>query len=321
VVEAAPVVARAHEAAPTGAVRAIPRSPDIPHRPFAAGAAPDAASSQPKLRAIPGPMRIPGPAGVPPPRALSASDDDAVFIDRAALGEQAPAASAADREALVAEADRFAIEALRCTEEARAAQVRAERKTVMARLAEEASKIAAEAVRLLETESFAAAAARMEEARRTRDGKGGPSIRPPDATPGRSVLPGPPVAMGGEPSHPAPALNSPPLPVIPAMTVPVAPVFAGAAAAPEPSPPAAPAPLPLPPKAVHAAPPAAAAPSAPAPVAAPPPVAPAPVLRFDPDDLAPPFKSSGLGLGASAGAAAVVVVLVLIVVLALALGK
>ena len=66
---------------------------------------------------------------------------------------------------LIAEADRLAIEAVRSSEEARAAQLRAERKTAAAKQAGDAAMIAAEAVRMIRTAGLPAAAKRLEEAR------------------------------------------------------------------------------------------------------------------------------------------------------------
>jgi serine/threonine-protein kinase len=100
----------------------------------------------------------------PPPRAsttarLSASDDVQV-LDRNEMPAQA-----LTEEALIAEADRLAIEAVRRSEEARAASMRADRRAAMAKMAAEAALIAADAVRLLGTSGLAAAAQRLEQAR------------------------------------------------------------------------------------------------------------------------------------------------------------
>ncbi len=103
-------------------------------------------------------------ASEPPQRAstttrLTASDDVQV-LDRNEMPAQA-----LTEEDLIAEADRLAIEAVRRSEEARAASLRAERRGAMARMAAEAALIAADAVRLLGTSGLAAAAHRLEQAR------------------------------------------------------------------------------------------------------------------------------------------------------------
>ncbi|MFT3770878.1 MAG: protein kinase [Minicystis sp.] len=86
--------------------------------------------------------------------------DDVQVIDRDVLRQQV----LHSEEGLVAESDRLAIEAVRRAEEARAAQLRAERKAAAARLAADAARIAAEAVQMIRTAGIAAAAKRLEEA-------------------------------------------------------------------------------------------------------------------------------------------------------------
>jgi serine/threonine-protein kinase len=158
----------------------IPPSPDIPPRPFPA---PQAAPAKIPPAPVPGrPKSIPAPpppptearaeraaritARPPPPPspvdpARVSQHDDVQVIDRAAL-QQVVLGS---EESLIAEADRLAIEAVRRTEEAKAAQLRAERKAAAAKLASEAAMIAAEAVRLSRSAGLPVALKRLEEAR------------------------------------------------------------------------------------------------------------------------------------------------------------
>ncbi len=101
-------------------------------------------------------------------RALRPSEDDVEILDRGALQAGAQGRSTSGLltpDALVAEADRMAIEAVRSNEEARTAQQRAERRAVMARMAQEAAMIASEAVSLIHTAGMPAALKKLEEAR------------------------------------------------------------------------------------------------------------------------------------------------------------
>jgi serine/threonine-protein kinase len=95
----------------------------------------------------------------PTPARHSISDDVQV-LDRSEMPSQG-----LTEEALIAEADRLAIEAVRRSEEARAAAMRADRRAAMARMAADAALIAADAVRILGTSGLAAAAQRLEQAR------------------------------------------------------------------------------------------------------------------------------------------------------------
>ena len=106
------------------------------------------------------PERAPPPVMTPDPARVS--HDDVQVIDRL---EMRPASPQINEEALVAEADRLAIEAVRRTEEARAAQLRAERKAAAAKVAEQAAMIASEAVGMIRSAGMAAALARLEDAR------------------------------------------------------------------------------------------------------------------------------------------------------------
>jgi eukaryotic-like serine/threonine-protein kinase len=143
----------------------IPRSPDIPQRPFPG--APPARGRSGAPPAVPEPPRPrppdpePTPVSVVTDPARITNSDEVLVIDRNALHKSL----FATEEALVAEADRLAIEAVRRTEEARAAQLRAERKTAAAKLASEAAMIATEAVRMIRAEGLPAAVKRLEEAR------------------------------------------------------------------------------------------------------------------------------------------------------------
>jgi eukaryotic-like serine/threonine-protein kinase len=156
---------------------AIPPSPDIPQRPYAAVAdtkpsampAPPSPAVQQAARAQAQPPPPPGFAApmspmspMPPPSDPSriSQHDDVQVIDRNVLRQQV----LHSEEGIVAESDRLAIEAVRRNEEARAAQLRAERKAAAAKLAGEAARIAAEAVQLVRSAGIAAAAKRLEEA-------------------------------------------------------------------------------------------------------------------------------------------------------------
>jgi serine/threonine-protein kinase len=170
-------------------VRAIPPSPNIPPQPFPQGgsARPPAMPAErtppfrdaPAMRtAIPPSPGVPSAArpqkpepvleqtppviSLPPDPSRTSHHDDVQVIDRAALQQHAAPPS---EDALVAEADRLAIEAVRRSEEARAAQLRAERKIASAKVAGDAAMIAADAVRMLRGPGLAAAVKRMEEAR------------------------------------------------------------------------------------------------------------------------------------------------------------
>jgi hypothetical protein len=195
--------------------------------------------------------------------------DDVEVIDRAALQ---PRASGPSEETLVAEADRLAIEAVRRNEEARAAQLRAERKIAAAKMAGDAATIAADAVRLLRQGNLPAAAQRMEEARTLETNLQSGKI-PTSEISGAFVAAGAafsgPVSSptGSRASEPVPSAPPAPLPAAsvlpPAPPAPSVPIFAGAAAeplaAPRPSPSHAPPPGPTP--AVSLAKPGIAAPS------------------------------------------------------------
>ncbi|MEP7126081.1 MAG: serine/threonine-protein kinase, partial [Byssovorax sp.] len=160
----------------------------------------------------------------PPPRAattarLSASDDVQV-LDR----NEMPA-KALTEEALIAEADRLAIEAVRRSEEARAAAMRADRRAAMAKMAAEAALIAADAVRILGTSGLAAAAQRLEQARNVER-----AIPRGQGEPGGSTGPLPDLASASRsttPAHGAPAPSRPSF---------LPPVYDGAAAGSTPRP-------------------------------------------------------------------------------------
>jgi serine/threonine-protein kinase len=291
--------------------RVIPASPDVPQRPFV--------PVVPGLPRVPS-AREPRPSHMQPPAPTPASasvtgDDDAEVIDRAALvsAEHARVLAAVDREAILAEADRFAIEAVRCSEEARAAQTRAERKAVAARVAGDAATIAAEAVRILSSGNIAGAMARMDDARAAARGEAvRPAVEPSQAPaqPANSPSVAPPA-----PSRAPPSLAPPPLSVAP-VPAPAPPVFAGAAShgAPQPVPPQ---PVPMQPV---AAPPVAVARVAPEPIAAPPQPIRMPSAA-ELDEIATSMKPSFLGMGAAAGGVVVAGALLLVVVLLAVLGK
>ena len=137
-----------------------PPAPSYP--PMGFGPPPPAPSPSPSYAPSPSPVYT--RPSEPPPRAattarLSASDDVQV-LDRNEMATQA-----LTEDALIAEADRMAIEAVRRSEEARAAAMRADRRAAMAKMAAEAALIAADAVRILGTSGLAAAAQRLEQAR------------------------------------------------------------------------------------------------------------------------------------------------------------
>jgi hypothetical protein len=185
--ETAPIdTNRAKQMAPGKPV--IPPAPNVPPHPFplepkAPPKAPGSAFPPPPVRSAPPPhaetqraavAALPPPPTRPPepptpapgvPTAtldpLRASQhDDVQVIDRNVLRHQV----LHTEEGLLAESDRLAIEAVRRGEEARAAQLRAERKAAAAKLATEAARIAAEAAQLIRTAGVAAAAKRLEEA-------------------------------------------------------------------------------------------------------------------------------------------------------------
>jgi hypothetical protein len=211
----------------------------------------------------------------------------------------APDRAAADQDMILSEADRLAIEAVRCNEEARAAQLRAERKAAASKRAGEAAMIAADAVRMLRTEGLKAALARLDEARAigqtVENGKvpNGevPAPRPRYDTP-PVPMPPPIAALAPSPSFAPPPTHALPVAAAPPAPLASAPIFAGAAA----DMPARPAtsipPLPL--------------------------LPPAP---FDPDELRRNLKPSFLGMGAAAGGIAVAGVLVLVVILVAVMAK
>ncbi len=251
---ALPRRAREHGPDP-GARQVIPRSPDIPPRPFPTGpstrtnkSATGGQAAAPAESGAPRPSRTtarppafqepaPGSNGQPqafnsqsqafnsppqafngrasePPPVTSPSDpmrnsdhDEVQRFDRNALQQAQQQAqqqaSAMNEDAVVAEADRLAIEAVRRSEEARAAQIRAERKAQAAKLAGEAAMIAADAVRLIRSEGMAAAARRLEEARTVEQNL--QSGRFPNGEVSSAMV----VAPS---SFPGPASNAPPKP-------------------------------------------------------------------------------------------------------------
>jgi serine/threonine-protein kinase len=157
---------------------AIPPSPNIPPHPFPQSSQKTAQGLSPSPFATPAQRPPPAPhpdpqTGAPAPRppeqsvasalvdsSRASQHDDVQVIDRKVLRQQV----LHTEEGVIAESDRLAIEAVRRTEEARAAQLRAERKTAAARQAAEAARIAADAVQLIRTAGIAAAARRLEEA-------------------------------------------------------------------------------------------------------------------------------------------------------------
>jgi hypothetical protein len=139
----------------------IPATPGIPQRPFQGFDGPRAG---PKPEAPAEPLERAEPVGDASPSfdpARASGGDEVEVIDRAALMQMA----LLTEDGLIAEADRLAIEAVRRGEEARGAQLRAERKAASARIATDAAQIAAEAVRMVRTAGIAAAAKRLEDAR------------------------------------------------------------------------------------------------------------------------------------------------------------
>jgi serine/threonine-protein kinase len=172
----------------------IPPAPDIPPRPFPGVLPPPAGAAKPEFAMVPrtppsafppahtdtqqsgAPYSAPVPLvnklpPVPPPSAPMdpsrvSQPDDVQVIDRNVLRQQV----LHTEEGLVAEADRLAIEAVRRNEEARAAQIRAERKAHAAKMAAEAARIAAEAVQMIRTAGVAAAAKRLEQAHAVEQG-------------------------------------------------------------------------------------------------------------------------------------------------------
>jgi serine/threonine-protein kinase len=237
------------------AMRAIPPSPEVPQRPFpiAPRAPPSHEEAQGPRSAPPhAPHSVP-PQSLPPPAPpssggmdprFSMSQDDAQVLERSALSRRPPGGAALDDDALIAEADRLAIEAVRCSEEARAAQLRAERKAAAARYASEAAMIAADAVRMLRTDGLAAARSRLDEARTLeqalQSGKiplheitmplrmSNAELTPPASMPPASL----PPQSGYAPMQPAPQAQ--------ASGQPLAPVSHRASVAPPPAPPIAP---------------------------------------------------------------------------------
>ncbi|MFO0757945.1 MAG: protein kinase [Byssovorax sp.] len=145
---------------------AIPAAPGVPLYAGAAAQPPPAPPAPPSSAtgaSAAGGSRFPPPAAPPQPvpmevKARTTGSDDVQVIERADM------TAALSEEALIAEADRLAIEAVRRTEEARAAAQRAERKAAMAKLASDAAIIASDAVRLIGAAGLAAARARLTEA-------------------------------------------------------------------------------------------------------------------------------------------------------------
>jgi serine/threonine-protein kinase len=138
-----------------------PPPPERRPTPYYEGAA---AGAEP--RAPSRPAYEPPPAVEVPPQSVVSMDpsrvsqgDDVEVLDRSKI------APLLTEDALIAEADRLAIEAVRRNEEARAAQLRAERKAAAAKAAGDAARIAAEAVRMVRSAGLSAAAQRLDEAR------------------------------------------------------------------------------------------------------------------------------------------------------------
>jgi eukaryotic-like serine/threonine-protein kinase len=172
----------ARQKAKTTPIRQIPPSPDVPPRPFptgkpgrpAIGAPTQSSRPRPATSASPPPPEKPSRTtarpppveptasvvSLPPDAVRTSQHDDNQVFDRRALQQKL-----VSEESILAEADRLAIEAVRRNEEARAAQLRAERKAVAAKLAGEAAMIATDAVRLLRASGLAVAVKRLEEAR------------------------------------------------------------------------------------------------------------------------------------------------------------
>src|SRR5262249_55425262 len=110
-----------------------------------------------------------------------------------------------DAEGMMAEADRLAIEAVRRNEEAKTAQLRAEKKALQARLAGDAALVAADAVRMVQAAGFAAALARPGEAcppDRPRAAGPAPDAPPPASARIPSVMPGVATQLGPGPPSP-----------------------------------------------------------------------------------------------------------------------
>jgi serine/threonine-protein kinase len=295
-------------------MRAIPPSPEVPKRPFAnpritQPLAPEAPRKAAHPKDEERPSRITSRPVAQEPQAGTTSQDDVQVVDRRALGElfrdggkapDPPAVGALlDEESIVAEADRLAIEAVRSAEEARVAELRAERKAAAAKMAAEASRIAADALRILHTEGVAAASRRIEEARGiehvTQSGK--IPVAELATALREAASSAVPPAPSSRPSAPVSA---------------AAPVFAGAAAA------AAPAishPLP-------AAPPIAMTPAPFAQVTRPLQVAPRPVATaFDADDFRARLQPTIFGLPRSAATGIAVAGALIVVVLVALLAK
>jgi serine/threonine protein kinase len=341
---ALPRPSREHGPDPS-ARQVIPRSPDIPPRPFATGPSARTNKSASGPSAGPGEQAAPPnrttsrppplfqeaqaqapQAEVPPSSVSSPSDpmrtsqhDDVQRFDRNAL-QQAQQKPALNEDAVVAEADRLAIEAVRRSEEARAAQLRAERKAQAAKLAGEAAMIAADAVRLIRTEGIAAATRRLEEARgleqNLQSGKfpngevSGAIVLTPSSFPGPASHPHPHPNSRAEASSKSVYPEAPPLPSIymPPPAQPSGPIFAGAAASSSPIHGyAAPRPEPRPP-------PQSLPPEAPAPQPSRSPVADAEAFRAQ---LQPSF----MGLPGVAVAGLVIIALLLVLLLVMLVAK
>jgi len=97
--------------------------------------------------------RVPPPPGVPRSLPSLSSMDDEWPQGRGPITE----------ERLFAEADRFALEAVRYSDEAKMAAARAERQAMIAKIAGDAAAIAVEAVRIASTAGFPDAARRLED--------------------------------------------------------------------------------------------------------------------------------------------------------------
>ncbi len=187
----APTPIKGQKAKSTPLRAVIPPPPDIPQRPFQGSPVSTLPPTPPRGRPMPQPTPAADPAAEKPGRATArppafdggatrsetaapepapvvprAPDparvtyDDVQVIDRNALQH-----SLTSEESVVAEADRLSIEAVRRSEEARAAQIRAERKAAAAKIASDAAALAADALRLLRASGLAAAIQRIEEAR------------------------------------------------------------------------------------------------------------------------------------------------------------
>jgi serine/threonine-protein kinase len=225
------------------AAHALPRLPPIPPAPPAPPppARPPVETPRP-APAAPGPPSISSSAVLSLDAGRASQADDVQVIDRNVLRQQVLHTA----EGIVAESDRLAIEAVRRGEEARAAQVRAERKAAAAKVAADAARIAAEAVQMIRTAGIAVAARKLEEAHALEQGNasgryqagqvpdlrasGGGSVFPPVSVPYPSsadaafpgvdaaramAIGGAGVASGSMPPPPPSAIPPPVVPGVP----------------------------------------------------------------------------------------------------------